>query len=181
MLKKMHPTQQRIAAVVILVVAFTALYAALKMSDQPTTPVNAAPDSTSKPRRNDGRATIAERLGECGQDARERLRPFFSQAGVSYPPARLCIVAIKQDKLLHICAAGPDGAMRFIRSYPILGVSGQLGPKLREGDRQVPEGIYAIDSLNPNSKYHLSLRVNYPNAFDRAMARQDGRSHSHAG
>jgi murein L,D-transpeptidase YafK len=46
---------------------------------------------------------------------------------------------------------------------------------LREGDRQVPEGIYPIESLNPNSSYHLSLRVGYPNAFDRAQAANEGR------
>lgn len=44
-----------------------------------------------------------------------------------------------------------------------------------EGDRQVPEGIYGIESLNPNSLYHLSLRLNYPNEFDKRMALQDGR------
>jgi murein L,D-transpeptidase YafK len=50
-----------------------------------------------------------------------------------------------------------------------------LGPKLREGDRQVPEGVYRIASLNPNSRFHLSMEVNYPNDFDRAMAAKDGR------
>jgi murein L,D-transpeptidase YafK len=57
-----------------------------------------------------------------------------------------------------------------------LAASGTLGPKLREGDRQVPVGIYEIESLNPNSAYHVSLRLNYPNAFDRAQAAKDGRT-----
>jgi murein L,D-transpeptidase YafK len=57
-----------------------------------------------------------------------------------------------------------------------LKASGKLGPKLREGDRQVPEGLYRIESLNPNSRFHLSLRVNYPNAFDRDMAAREGRT-----
>ena len=56
---------------------------------------------------------------------------------------------------------------------PVLGASGGLGPKLREGDRQVPEGVYSIVYLNPNSVAHLSLALGYPNAFDRAHA--DGR------
>jgi len=47
---------------------------------------------------------------------------------------------------------------------------------LREGDQQVPEGIYSIESLNPNSSYHLSLRVNYPNVFDREQAAREGRT-----
>jgi murein L,D-transpeptidase YafK len=51
-----------------------------------------------------------------------------------------------------------------------------LGPKLREGDHQVPEGIYRAEFLNPNSLFHLSIRLNYPNAFDQAAARADGRT-----
>jgi murein L,D-transpeptidase YafK len=63
----------------------------------------------------------------------------------------------------------------LVREYPILGASGNLGPKLQEGDQQVPEGIYELDSLNPNSIFHVSLRVNYPNSYDKARAREDGR------
>jgi murein L,D-transpeptidase YafK len=47
---------------------------------------------------------------------------------------------------------------------------------LRKGDGQVPEGIYRIESLNPNSRYHLSLRVSYPNEFDRARAKREQRT-----
>ena len=65
--------------------------------------------------------------------------------------------------------------LRFVRAYPILAASGGPGPKLKEGDRQVPEGVYAIESLNPNSLFHLSLRVNYPNSFDRRQAAREGR------
>ena len=50
-----------------------------------------------------------------------------------------------------------------------------LGPKLQEGDRQVPEGIYQLEYLNPNSSYHLSLKINYPNAFDLKHAMLEGR------
>jgi murein L,D-transpeptidase YafK len=63
-----------------------------------------------------------------------------------------------------------------VRSWPVLAASGTSGPKLREGDLQVPEGIYRINQLNPNSAYHLSLGLNYPNAADRARAALDGRS-----
>jgi len=65
----------------------------------------------------------------------------------------------------------------LIHRYPIQKLSGELGPKQREGDRQVPEGIYTIVALNPNSSYHLSMKLDYPNAFDRARALEDGRSH----
>lgn len=120
--------------------------------------------------------TVEQRLQEYGPAARARLRPHFDRAKVSYPPPRLAFVGIKDEQRLEIYAAGPDGKFRFIRSHPILAASGVVGPKLREGDGQVPEGIYAIESLNPNSSYHLALRVSYPNAFDREQARRDGRA-----
>ena len=66
--------------------------------------------------------------------------------------------------------------MNLIRTYPVLAASGRLGPKLKEGDRQVPEGLYRIESLNPNSMFHLSLRVNYPNEFDRRQASRESRT-----
>lgn len=119
--------------------------------------------------------TVEDRLDEYGEDARGRLRPAFQRIGVPYPPKRVCLVGLKHERLLELWVAGPAGEMRHLRSYPIQAASGTLGPKLAEGDRQVPEGIYQIESLNPNSSYHLSLRVNYPNAFDREMGARDGR------
>lgn len=68
----------------------------------------------------------------------------------------------------------PSG-LRHVVGWPILAASGSSGPKLRSGDRQVPEGLYAIESLNPMSRFHLALRVGYPNEFDRAHAREDAR------
>ncbi|HSP77399.1 MAG TPA: L,D-transpeptidase family protein, partial [Myxococcaceae bacterium] len=57
-----------------------------------------------------------------------------------------------------------------VRTYPFCAASGELGPKRREGDLQVPEGFYVIDLFNPRSQFHLSLRVSYPNASDRKLA-----------
>jgi murein L,D-transpeptidase YafK len=57
----------------------------------------------------------------------------------------------------------------------VLAASGVAGPKLREGDRQVPEGVYCLRELNPNSLFHLSLWIDYPSAFDRARALEEGR------
>lgn len=54
----------------------------------------------------------------------------------------------------------------LFKSYPVCYVPGTLGPKRKEGDLQVPEGVYEIDVFNPKSSYHLSMRVNYPNAAD---------------
>ena len=63
----------------------------------------------------------------------------------------------------------------MIKSYPFTGFSGGLGPKLRKGDGQIPEGVYAIEYLNPNSQFHLSVKLDYPNVFDKTKGRADGR------
>ena len=120
--------------------------------------------------------TIAERVTEFGAIVRERLEPKFRAAGVSYPPRRVTLIGLKRERRLEVHAAGADGVARFICAYPVLAASGRLGPKLREGDRQVPEGIYRVRGLNPNSRFHLSLWIDYPNAFDRARATADRRT-----
>ncbi len=92
-----------------------------------------------------------------------------------YPPARFLLLGLKRERELQLYAAGPAQGLTFIRSFAIIGASGELGPKLQEGDRQVPEGVYRIVYLNPNSIAHLSLALSYPNAFDRAHGEEDGR------
>jgi hypothetical protein len=122
-----------------------------------------------------GRQTVADRLAQFGEAARQRLRPAFSAAKISYPPREAVLVAFKAERVLELYASSDDQTFRHVCRWPILGASGELGPKLREGDQQVPEGIYRIESLNPNSLFHVSLRLDYPNAFDRQMATIDGR------
>jgi hypothetical protein len=119
--------------------------------------------------------TIADRVAQYGPGARARLTPFFTAAGVRYPPERFVLVGFKHERELHLLAAGPGRELVFIRSYAIQGASGVLGPKLRQGDGQVPEGIYSIVYLNPNSVSHLSLALSYPNDYDLARAEEDGR------
>lgn len=120
--------------------------------------------------------TVSQRVEAYGDQVRQRLEPAFIAAQVNYPPSDLTLIGLKGEKRLELWAPDKQGRQRLIKTYPILAASGQPGPKLREGDRQVPEGIYAIESLNPNSRFHLSLRVNYPNAEDRRRAREDGRT-----
>jgi murein L,D-transpeptidase YafK len=120
--------------------------------------------------------TVTERLQQYGAQARSRLGPHFERAGIAYPPKRVTLVGLKAERLLQVYAAGPTNGYHYVCSYPILAASGGPGPKLREGDGQVPEGIYPIELLNPNSRFHLSLRIGYPNSFDRAQAEKDGRT-----
>jgi len=123
-----------------------------------------------------GNTTIAERVAEYGPAVRARLAEDFKRVGVAYPPRKITLIGLKQERRLEVWVANADARFNLLRSYPILAASGRLGPKLKEGDRQVPEGLYAIESLNPNSLYHLALRVNYPNAQDRARAQAEGRT-----
>lgn len=127
-------------------------------------------------RRLEGRRTVADRLEEVGPAVYPRLLPSFRASGVPYPPADLRLVGLKQERRLEVYARSLRGPWRAIRTYPILAASGKAGPKLRYGDYQVPEGLYRVESLNPNSRFHLALRVSYPNSFDRARAREEHRS-----
>jgi hypothetical protein len=121
-----------------------------------------------------GKRTMSEAIAEVGPGAVDRLQPAFVKAGVAYPPKGITLIAYKQSKELQLWAKGAD-RHHLIKRYPILAASGELGPKLREGDRQVPEGIYTIEYFNPNSAYHLSMKLNYPNGFDAKYARLEGR------
>jgi hypothetical protein len=143
----------------------------LGVSKNPTTPfVTAVILAPTSP------FTISDRVEQFGESAHSRLLPYFDAAEVSYPPESIVLVGLKQEKRLELYAGEVREDVRFIRSYPVIAASGRLGPKLRQGDLQVPEGLYEIELLNPNSSYHLSLRVSYPNEFDRNMGERDGRS-----
>lgn len=122
------------------------------------------------------RKTVEERVEEFGPAVRERVLPQFQKAKVPYPPAKVVLLGLKQERRLEVYAAGRGEELRHVVEYPILGASGETGPKLREGDCQVPEGVYEVESLNPNSKFHLALRVSYPNEADRKRAAAEGRT-----
>lgn len=119
---------------------------------------------------------LDERLAQISPAANTRLAEKFKSASVRFPPAEIGLVAIKDEKVLELHARNEGGDWIFVHRYPVLAASGSSGPKLRQGDKQVPEGVYGISFLNPNSRYHVSLRVNYPNAFDREMASKEGRT-----
>jgi len=79
----------------------------------------------------------------------------------------------KQEAELEVWKQDRSGRFALLKTYPICRWSGDLGPKVREGDRQAPEGFYAITPglMNPQSAYYLSFNTGYPNAFDRALGR----------
>ena len=88
--------------------------------------------------------------------------------GLKSGSLNILIVAYKSEAALDLYAKAPDAASyRKLASYPICWVSGDLGPKRRQGDGQVPEGFYRIERFNPASNFHLSLGLDYPNAADK--------------
>ena len=88
----------------------------------------------------------------------------------------ILIRAFKKEAELEIWKQQADGQYTLLKTYPMCRWSGQLGPKVKEGDRQVPEGFYTITpgQMNPNSAYYLSFNVGYPNAYDRAHGYSGG-------
>lgn len=100
-----------------------------------------------------GQETVESRIEQLGPAVDLRLRPAFRAAGLAYPPDAVTLIILKQERRIQLWASyGNSGIYAYVKTYPVLGLSGQLGPKLREGDMQVPEGLYAIQSLNPNSR-----------------------------
>ena len=122
-----------------------------------------------------GGQTHEQVVARLGPLYRPSLKEAAAELGSRYPPDRIRLIGLKRERLLEVWVSSGRGWKR-LRSYPVLAASGGPGPKLREGDRQVPEGIYRLSGFNPNSSYHLSLRVDYPNRDDRAAGATEGRS-----
>lgn len=118
--------------------------------------------------------TMSYKLKKYTQYSKKELGPYFAAAGVKYPPKQMAFLIFKNTRTLELYARD-NGSWRYIRSFPVLAAAGSAGPKLHAGDRQVPEGIYHVIAMNPHSRFNMSLQLNYPNAFDMAMATQDGR------
>jgi murein L,D-transpeptidase YafK len=112
-----------------------------------------------------------ERIRQADERTDEQLGDALASQGldVGHP---IFIRIFKEESELEIWLEGGDG-FELLRTYPVCYFSGHLGPKLREGDRQSPEGFYFVrpGQMNPNSRYHLAFNIGYPNAYDRAHGR----------
>lgn len=113
-------------------------------------------DEAAALRANAARAPLAQRLRQRG----------FA------PGSQVHVRIFKAESRLEVWLKR-DGRYQLFETYPICRWSGRLGPKIREGDGQAPEGFYAVTpaAMNPNSNYHLSFNLGYPNAYDRARGR----------
>jgi hypothetical protein len=110
-----------------------------------------------------------------GPAVRAKLKPLFAAQQIAYPPQSMTWIALKEEKQLLLFAKNKSGTYKQILSYPIIGTSGVAGPKLKEGDKQVPEGFYKIAGFRPNLVAHIGMDVNYPNDSDRRHAQAEKR------
>ena len=107
--------------------------------------------------------------------SKQKLKRHLADSNFVIYPKNLTLIGLKHEKILEVWTK-KNGQYIHITDYPFTAFSGILGPKFKEGDRQIPEGIYGIGYLNPNSKFHLSMNINYPNAFDKKMAKKENRT-----
>jgi murein L,D-transpeptidase YafK len=108
------------------------------------------------------------------QYSSEQLEVLLLNQGLDTAKFNVFIRSFKLEQELEVWVS-TEASPQFtlLKTYPVCRASGDLGPKRKEGDRQVPEGFYHIDRLNPNSSYHLSLGLNYPNKSDRIRGNQE--------
>ena len=114
----------------------------------------------------------SRRARRAAQEASARLRPLLTAQSLTLG-AQVSLRVFKEERVLEVWLRTDTGQYRLFKPYPICTFSGGLGPKLVRGDGQSPEGFYAVGAaaLNPNSQFHLSFDVGYPNAYDRAKGR----------
>ena len=100
---------------------------------------------------------------------------YFRDMKLNYSNFQLFIRAFKKEQKLEVWVSPRSGEEKnntytLLHTYDFCATSGTLGPKRKEGDSQIPEGIYQITHFNPQSNFYLSLGINYPNASDKILS-----------
>ena len=113
------------------------------------------------------------RVRQAYQEKEIPVKNLLANQALSSNSLQLYIRAFKQEKELEIWGRNTSkSSYKLIKTYEICATSGKLGPKRKQGDRQIPEGFYHINRFNPASNFHLSLGINYPNKSDRILSDQ---------
>ena len=112
------------------------------------------------------------RVANAFKEKEDSLKIQLNKKGINWPVKQLYIRSFKYDSQLEVWARNSNKEpFTLFKTYKVCALSGALGPKRFEGDYQVPEGFYFINIFNPNSNYHLSLGINYPNASDKIKSK----------
>ena len=110
---------------------------------------------------------------KSGQPLKPELVSLMTEKGMSPTDPMLVRVFKEESKAEVWKKRKADGRYALLKTYDICRFSGKLGPKIKEGDKQAPEGFYQVTpgQMNPNSSYYLSFNIGYPNAYDRSLGR----------
>jgi murein L,D-transpeptidase YafK len=113
--------------------------------------------------------------GRANQPISERLLADIEQKNMS-KESPILVRVFKEESELEVWKEDRAGRYVLLKTYPICRWSGELGPKVKEGDRQAPEGFYTITPalMNPNSNFYLAINMGFPNAYDRSHGRTGG-------
>lgn len=107
------------------------------------------------------------RVREAYSHKEDIVKKTLAEHSISRDSLRIYLQVFKTEKKIELWGKNIcDSVYTLIKEIPICEISGEIGPKRRSYDLQVPEGFYRINEMNPYSKYYLSLRINYPNASD---------------
>lgn len=111
------------------------------------------------------------RAGDALRSKEDTLRKQFQAKGLVWPAKYIYIRSFKYDGQLEVWVKNErKEPFKLFKAYRVCAMAGTLGPKRMAGDYQVPEGFYYINEFNPNSNYHLSLGLNYPNQSDKVLS-----------
>lgn len=110
------------------------------------------------------------RVRAAQENVADRCTALFANKNLKLGEAPVYIRVFKYERILELWAKdASQNRYVKVKDFSVCAASGQLGPKRQQGDLQVPEGFYHINAFNPNSKYHLSMQINYPNASDKIL------------
>ena len=111
------------------------------------------------------------RVKNAYEEKESVVRKYFTDKNIRYDGFRLFIRAFKNEAKLEVWIGEKNNtSYQLLHTYEFCAFSGDFGPKRKEGDLQIPEGIYHINHFNPESNFHLSLGIDYPNASDNILA-----------
>ena len=115
----------------------------------------------------------SSRVSDSWKKYNDTLAKEFKKKNVAYPPKDIYLRAFKSQNEMELWARNSESSeYKLIKTYHVCAISGSLGPKRMQGDRQVPEGYYFIDDFNNASEFYLSLQLNDPNYSDQRLGDQ---------